>query len=144
MAYIVAEELGIAQETIHMETADTTMTPVDRGSYSSRVTFMAGNAAILAARKLKEQLYTVASEHLRVPADRLDAAGGVIYDEADPGRAMPFVTIVQLAEARFGALVAAGSYAPPEGIHGDYKGAGVGPSPAYSYSACAAQVAVDS
>jgi CO/xanthine dehydrogenase Mo-binding subunit len=144
LAYIVAEELGIAPETIHMETADTTLTPVDLGSYSSRVTFMAGNAAILAARKLKEQLYTVASEHLRVPVERLDAEGGVIYDEDDPGRALPFVTIVQLAEARFGALVAAGSYAPPEGIHGDYKGAGVGPSPAYSYSACAAQVAVDS
>src|SRR5258708_35781588 len=71
LAYIVAEELGIAPETIHMETADTTLTPVDLGSYSSRVTFMAGNAALLAARKLKEQLYTVASEHLRVPADRL-------------------------------------------------------------------------
>src|SRR5258708_21098457 len=97
MAYIVAEELGIAPETIHMETADTTLTPVDLGSYSSRVTFMAGNAAILAARKLKEQLYTVASEHLRVPADRLDAAGGAIFDEDDPGRAFPFVTLFQLS-----------------------------------------------
>ena len=51
--------------------------------------------------------------------------------------------VVQLTEARYGALVASGSYAPPEDIHGDYKGAGVGPSPAYSYSACVAQVAVD-
>ena len=51
--------------------------------------------------------------------------------------------MVQLAEARYGALVASGSYAPPEGIHGDYKGAGVGPSPAYSYSTCVARVAVD-
>src|SRR5439155_8965086 len=71
------------------------------------------------------------------------AGGGIIYDEDDPGVALPFVTAVQLAEARFGALVSSGSYAPPEGIHGDYKGAGVGPSPAYSYSACVAQVAVD-
>src|SRR2546421_9379175 len=56
---------------------------------------------------------------------------------------LSFIQAVQLAEARYGALVASGSYAPPEGIHGDYKGAGVGPSPAYSYSACVAQVAVD-
>jgi len=49
LAYIVAEELGIAPEEIHLETADTTLTPVDLGSYSSRVTFMAGNAAIAAA-----------------------------------------------------------------------------------------------
>src|SRR6266571_637258 len=143
LAYIVAEELGIQPEQIHLETADTTLTPVDLGSYSSRVTFMAGNAAITAARKLKQQLLEAASERLQVPAGRLQAGGGVFYDEHDPGVSLPFVKAVQLAEARFGALVSAGSYAPPADIHGDYKGAGVGPSPAYSYSTCVAQVAVD-
>jgi 4-hydroxybenzoyl-CoA reductase alpha subunit len=143
LAYIVAEELGVQPEHLHLETADTTLTPVDLGSYSSRVTFMAGNAAIAAARKLKTQLFEVASEHLHTPVERLHAAGGLIFDESDPGITLPFVTAVRMAEARFGALVAAGSYAPPEGIHGDYKGAGVGPSPAYSYSTCVAKVAVD-
>jgi 4-hydroxybenzoyl-CoA reductase subunit alpha len=143
LAYIVAEELGIAPEHIHLETADTALTPVDLGSYSSRVTFMAGNAAIAAARKLKYQLLEAVSERLHIPVDRLYAEEGMIYDENDPGITMPFASAVQLAEARFGALVSSGSYAPPEGIHGDYKGAGVGPSPAYSYSTCVAQVAVD-
>jgi len=143
LAYIVAEELGIEPEHIHLETADTTLTPVDLGSYSSRVTFMAGNAAIAAARRLREQLFEVAAEHLRVPVERLQAGGGVVYDESDPGTALPFVQAIELAEARFGALVSSGSYAPPEDIHGDYKGAGVGPSPAYSYSTCVAQVTVD-
>ncbi|HYU74985.1 MAG TPA: molybdopterin cofactor-binding domain-containing protein [Ktedonobacteraceae bacterium] len=143
LAAVVAEGLGIQPERIHLETADTTLTPVDLGSYSSRVTFMAGNAAIAAAHKLQQQLFAVASERLHVPAERLHAANDVIYDEDDPGITLSFVQAVQLAEARFGALVAAGSYTPPEGIHGDYKGAGVGPSPAYSYSACIAQVAVD-
>ncbi|HLG65353.1 MAG TPA: molybdopterin cofactor-binding domain-containing protein [Ktedonosporobacter sp.] len=143
LAYVVAEELGVQPEQIHLETADTTLTPVDLGSYSSRVTFMAGNAAIAAARKLRDQLFIVAAEHLQLAVERLTAADGVIYAEDDPGLALPFVKAVQMAEARFGALVSSGSYAPPEGIHGNYKGAGVGPSPAYSYSACAAQVAVD-
>ncbi len=143
LAYIVAEELGVPPEHIHLETADTTLTPVDLGSYSSRVTFMAGNAAIAAARKLKGQLFELASEHLQVPVENLEAADCLIYDVNDPGVALPFAKAVQLTEARYGALVAAGSYAPPEDIHGDYKGAGVGPSPAYSYSACVAQVAVD-
>ncbi len=143
LAAIVAEELGIQPERIHLETADTTLTPVDLGSYSSRVTFMAGNAAIAAAHKLQQQLFEVASEYLHVPTERLHAANDVIYDEDDPGIMVPFGQAVQLAEARFGALVSAGSYAPPEDIHGDYKGAGVGPSPAYSYSVCIAQVAVD-
>ncbi len=143
LAYIVAEELGIEPEEIHLETADTTLTPVDLGSYSSRVTFMAGNAAIAAAQKLRGHLFEVAAEHLRVPGERLQAAGGVIYDESDPGATLPFAQAIELAEARFGALVSTGSYAPPDDIHGDYKGAGVGPSPAYSYSTCVAQVAVD-
>jgi CO/xanthine dehydrogenase Mo-binding subunit len=143
LAYIVAEELGVPPDHIHVETADTTLTPVDLGSYSSRVTFMAGNAAIAAARKLKGQLFELASEQLRVPVEYLEAAECLIYDENDPGVALPYIKAVQLTEARYGALVAAGSYAPPEDIHGDYKGAGVGPSPAYSYSACVAQVAVD-
>ncbi|GAC1566529.1 MAG: xanthine dehydrogenase family protein molybdopterin-binding subunit [Ktedonobacteraceae bacterium] len=143
LAYIVAEELGIQPEDMHLETADTTLTPVDLGSYSSRVTFMAGNAAIVAARKLKGQLFQLAAEHLRVPEAQLQAAGGVIYDENDPGAALPFAKAIELAEARFGALVSSGSYAPPEDIHGNYKGAGVGPSPAYSYSTCVALVAVD-
>jgi 4-hydroxybenzoyl-CoA reductase subunit alpha len=143
LAYVVAEELGIEPEDIHLETADTTLTPVDLGSYSSRVTFMAGNAAIAAAKRLKEQLFEAAAEHLRVLVERLEAGGGMIYDESDPGNALPFVQAIELAEARFGALVSSGSYAPPEGMHGNYKGAGVGPSPAYSYSTCVAQVAVD-
>ena len=88
-------------------------------------------------------MFEVAAEHLQRPVERLDAADGSIYDEDDPGVALSFVKAVQLAEVRYGALVAAGSYAPPEDIHGDYKGAGVGPSPAYSYSTCVAQVAVD-
>ncbi|HLX58432.1 MAG TPA: molybdopterin cofactor-binding domain-containing protein [Ktedonobacteraceae bacterium] len=143
LAYIVAEELGVQPGHIHLETADTTLTPVDLGSYSSRVTFMAGNAAIAAAHKLKEQLFEAASPELNVPVERLQAAEGVIYDENDAGISLPFAQAVQLAEAKYGALVASGSYAPPEGMHGDYKGAGVGPSPAYSYSTCVAQVAVD-
>jgi 4-hydroxybenzoyl-CoA reductase subunit alpha len=143
LAAIIAEELGIQPEPIHLETADTTLTPVDLGSYSSRVTFMAGNAAIAAARKLREQLFAAAAEYLQTPAEGLDAADGMIYAEDDPGLVLPFVQAIALAEARFGALVSSGSYTPPADIHGEYKGAGVGPAPAYSYSACVAQVAVD-
>src|SRR5438552_19011197 len=71
LAYIVAEELGIQPEQIHLATADTTLTPVDLGSYSSRVTFMAGNAAIAASKKLQEQLFEVTAAQLRVPVERL-------------------------------------------------------------------------
>src|SRR5262245_63001719 len=53
LAYAVAEEFGIDPADIRVLTADTDLTPVDLGSYSSRVTVMTGNAAIQACGKLK-------------------------------------------------------------------------------------------
>ena len=51
LAAIIAEVLGIDPFDIRCVTGDTGMTPVDLGSYSSRVTVMMGNAAIQAAQK---------------------------------------------------------------------------------------------
>src|SRR5262249_61763524 len=48
----------------------------------------------------------------------------------------------QLGTAKFGALSTAGSYRPPR-IGGPFKGSGVGPSPAYSYSACVVDAGAD-
>jgi CO/xanthine dehydrogenase Mo-binding subunit len=104
---------------------------------------MAGNATKKAGLKLRAQLFEIASAKLDVPVDRLTAAYRKIYDQRDPTTAMTFVEAANLAEAKFGTLVAAGSYRPPAGIGGSYKGAGVGPSPAYSYQAAVAEVTVD-
>ncbi|MEK7861947.1 MAG: molybdopterin cofactor-binding domain-containing protein, partial [Chloroflexota bacterium] len=85
----------------------------------------------------------VASEKLGVPQERLNAAFRRIYDLEDPERHLSFIEAANLAEARYGTLVAAGSYRPPAGIGGNYKGAGGGPTPAYSYQAAIAEVSVD-
>jgi len=143
LAAVTAEALGIYPEDVHVVSGDTSLAPVDLGSYSSRVTMMAGNATKNAGLKLRAQLFEVAAEKLGVPADRLNAAYRRIYDQKDPERAMTFVEAANLAEARYGTLVAAGSYKPPAGIGGNYKGAGVGPTPAYSYQAAVAEVTVD-
>ena len=143
LASVAAETLGILPEDVHVASGDTSLAPVDLGSYSSRVTFMAGNATREAAAKLRGLLFEVASEKLEIPADRLATAFRRIYDRDDPERSMSFTDAAILAEARHGTLVAAGSYTPPKGIGGSFKGAGVGPSPAYSYAACGAEVDVD-
>jgi 4-hydroxybenzoyl-CoA reductase subunit alpha len=142
LVFTVAEELGLQPSDVHLVTADTALTPVDLGSYSSRVTFMAGNAAIEAARKLRTQIFQVVAEALEVQADRLMAVDGRICVLDDPEASMPFVEAVQRAEARFGTLSASGSYKPPV-LSGTYKGQGVGPSPAYSYTAAVVEVTVD-
>src|SRR5256886_5536440 len=57
---------------------------------------------------------------------------------------MTFEEAVGAAIDFAGALTGTGSYAPPaEARGGKHKGAGVGPSPAYSYSAQVAEVSVD-
>lgn len=142
LAYCVAEVLGIEPVDIRIVTADTDLTPVDLGSYSSRVTMMMGNAAIEAAERAREPLARAVAAKLEVPASRLAFAGRRVFDVENPDRGMSFAEAVQLAESKFGTIGSTGSYTPPRSP-ARYKGGGVGPSPAYSYSCAVAEVEVD-
>jgi 4-hydroxybenzoyl-CoA reductase subunit alpha len=123
-------------------TGDTGLTPVDLGSYSSRVTVMMGNAAIQAAARVKAMIAAAAAEQLEVAPERVAFAHAQVFCDADPARRMTFAEAVAFAEAKFGTLGALGSYSPPK-APGRYKGSGVGPSPAYSFSACVVEACVD-
>jgi 4-hydroxybenzoyl-CoA reductase alpha subunit len=142
LAAIIAEVLGIDPYDVRLVTGDTGLTPVDLGSYSSRVTVMMGNAAIQAAEKLRERLADAAAEQLMAIPDRLVFSQGRVFLAEDPSKGMTFAEAVVFAETRFGTLGSVGSYVPPR-APGRYKGAGVGPSPAYSYTACVVEVDVD-
>jgi 4-hydroxybenzoyl-CoA reductase alpha subunit len=142
LAAIVAEVLGVRLEDIQLTTADTDLTPIDLGSYSSRVTFMAGNAAKAAAEKARARVFAAAAAALQCDADELDARDRQIFRRDRPSEGMPFVQAVRLAEAGGGVVTASGSYTPPK-LAGPYKGSGVGPSPAYSFSAAVVEVDVD-
>jgi 4-hydroxybenzoyl-CoA reductase subunit alpha len=142
LAYIVAEVLGIDPFDIRVVTADTDLTPVDLGSYSSRVTLMTGNAAIQAAERARELLVMAVAEKLSVPIENLSLAERRVFDVENPEVGVSFAEAVVLAESKFGTIGTVGSYSPPRSP-GRYKGAGVGPSPAYSYSAAVAEVDVD-
>jgi len=142
LAYVVAEVLGIDPFDIRVVTADTDLTPVDLGSYSSRVTLMTGNAAVQAAERARELLVEAAASKLGVPATRVGLAEGRVFDVEDPENGMAFADAVVLAESKFGTIGTVGSYRPPPSA-GRYRGAGVGPSPAYSYSAAVVEVDVD-
>jgi 4-hydroxybenzoyl-CoA reductase subunit alpha len=138
----VAEVLGIDPRDIRCVTGDTDLTPVDLGSYSSRVTLMMGNAAIAAAERARDLIAPVVAEKLGISRERVVFSAGRVHDAADFEHGFKFADAVQLAEARHGTLGTTGSYRPPR-PPGDYKGAGVGPSPAYSYSAAVVEVEVD-
>ncbi len=142
LAYIVAEVLGIDPFDIRVITADTDLTPVDLGSYSSRVTLMTGNAAIQAAERARELLVMAVAEKIGAPIENLSLAERRVFDVENPEVGVSFAEAVVLAESKFGTIGTVGSYSPPRSP-GRYKGAGVGPSPAYSYSAAVAEVDVD-
>ena len=139
---IVAEILGIDPFDIRCVTGDTDLTPVDLGSYSSRVTLMMGNAAIQAADRARDLLAQAVGKKLNVPKDRLVFAERRAFDSEDPSKGVTFQEAVSLAEAEFGTLGTTGSYTPPRSP-ARYKGGGVGPSPTYSYTACVVEVDVD-
>jgi len=142
LAACVAEVLGIEPFDIRLVTGDTDLTPVDLGSYSSRVTLMMGNAAVQAAERARELLAGAVARHLEVPADRIGFAERRVFDVSEPGRGVPFAQAVSLAETAFGTIGTVGSYTPPPSA-ARFKGGGVGPSPAYSYSAAVVEVEVD-
>jgi 4-hydroxybenzoyl-CoA reductase subunit alpha len=138
----VAEILGVDPFDIRPVTGDTDLTPVDLGSYSSRVTLMMGNAAIQAADRARKLLSSAVSSHLEVPENRLVFADRRVFDSEDPGRGVSFSEAVCLAEAMHGTIGTVGSYTPPPSAP-KFKGGGVGPSPAYSYTAAVVEVDVD-
>lgn len=188
VAQIVAEVLGIGMARIKVIAADTDLTPIDIGSYSSRVTFMNGNASLRAAEDVKKKIVAAAARKMGcAPEDIVmrddmvwqrgaleahaaeaaevaaEAHAGSVQEvsgrvegqilrgslqqkrkEEGPKDHMSFEEAVVSAIDFSGALTGTGSYAPPkEARGGSFKGSGVGPSPAYSYSAQVAEVSVD-
>ncbi len=142
LGWIIGEVLGIDPLGIKVVTADTDLTPVDLGSYSSRVTVMTGNAAMQAAERARELLATGAAAKLDVPASRLVFADERVFDAEDPQKGLTFQEAICETEARFGTIGTVGSYTPPKSA-ARFRGGGVGPSPSYSYSAAVVEVEVD-
>ncbi len=139
LAALAANELGLRPEDVRVIEADTSLTPVDLGSYSSRVTFMAGNACLAAVRPLRDKIAMAVASKFSTDTSTIHfTPDGVGTDTAR----VSWVDAVWLAEERFGPLVQAGAYTPPK-IGSRFRRQSVGPSPAYSFTAQVAEVTVD-
>ncbi len=192
-AQIVAEVLGCSISRVRVIAADTDLTPIDLGSYSSRVTLMAGNASLRAAEDVRKKIAASAARKLNcapedvvfghdmvwrkgvTPPQTSTPDAAAILETKDTPRGSTEVKVQGRVEGQIlrgalqqkrkeegpkdwmtfeeavvgaidfsGALTGTGSYAPSDDARGGkYKGGGVGPSPAYSYSAQVAEVSVD-
>ncbi len=144
LAMIAAEELGVPYHRIEMTTADTEVTPMDLGSFSSRVTFIAGNAVKLAAADAREQLLDAAADLLEAAREDLVIENGTVRAGSAPGRSATVEEVIRHNYLHVVGvpIVGRGAYNPPTDRLDRETGMGDA-SPAYSFGAQVAEVKVD-
>jgi CO/xanthine dehydrogenase Mo-binding subunit len=143
LAMIVAETLGVPLERVEVVNSDTAVKPWDVGVHASRTTFIAGNAARLAAEKLRARLMEMAAGELEAPVERLRIADGVIFVADEPRRRIAYDRAVRAGHLREGGqtLVAEAFYDPPtEMLDKDLRG---NVSAAYGFAAQAVVLDVE-
>jgi 4-hydroxybenzoyl-CoA reductase alpha subunit len=143
LAQAAAEAMGITFDRMSVVSADSDITPIGFGAYSSRVTLMGGNASKMAGEDVKKQLMTTVSEILNLPIEKIDAANNKLFEKGNPENSIPWEKAATAFFSKKGPLTGRGHYSPPEGLGGKYKGAAVGTSPAFSFSASVCEVEVD-
>jgi 4-hydroxybenzoyl-CoA reductase subunit alpha len=143
LAQVVAEVLELPLARIRVIAADSALTPKDNGSYSSRVSFMVGNAALRAAQALRRTLVEAAAKALGATPDEIEWAGEHCR-VAGTDRGLDFHRIVEAALSDNGTLTVKGSWStPPETQGGSFRGAAVGSAAGFSYAAQVVEVSVD-
>jgi CO/xanthine dehydrogenase Mo-binding subunit len=144
LAQIVAETLGVNVEDVAVENSDTDVKPWDVGVHASRTTFIAGNAAHLAARQARDKIFETAAMLLDSSPDELVAKAGVISVAHDPARSIPLDKVVRRRHFREDGklVIGEGWYDPPTKLvdKSTYKG---NISAAYGFGAQMAEVEVD-
>ena len=140
----VAEVLGLDLSRIRIVTGDSEVVPKDNGSYSSRVTFMVGNAAIDAAQNLKRVLVAAAARKLDAKPEEIECLGE-LYRAGAQDKGLTFNEVVTEALKDTGTITVTGNYSTIPESHGGkkYRGAAIGGTMGYSYSAQVVEVSVD-
>jgi 4-hydroxybenzoyl-CoA reductase subunit alpha len=140
----VAEVLGLDIGRVRIVSGDSDVVPKDNGSYSSRVTFIVGNAAIDAANKLKGLLVAAAARKLDAEPGDIECLGE-LYRAGAQDKGLTFEEVVTEALKDGGTITVTGTYSTIPESHGGkkYRGAAIGGTMGYSYSAQVVEVTVD-
>jgi CO/xanthine dehydrogenase Mo-binding subunit len=125
IAQIVAEELGLRIEDIHVIHSDTDICPWDVGAHASRTTFVAGNSALGAARQIRSRLFEMAADLLEVPLPDLAAKDRHIYAKNNPEQGLEIGKLLRQAHFSHGGQMLTGEcfYDPDnENLGRDFRG----------------------
>lgn len=142
---IVAEQLGVPMEDVHITAADTGTCPLDAGTFGSGVTVRAGHAALAAANDVREQLFPFVADWLECGPDDLEAADRRIWVRGNPERGMSLSDALkryQYADMPL-PIVGRGAWIPPADQPTDLLTENGNFAPNYSFMTQAAEVEVD-
>jgi 4-hydroxybenzoyl-CoA reductase subunit alpha len=144
VAISVAETLGVSLDRIRVIAGDSAVTPKDNGAYSSRITFMVGNAAIDAGRKLRDILVAAAARKLEARVEDIVCANETFRVGTGGQASLSFAEVVKAALVDRGAITVSGTFTcPPEAQGGKHRGGAVGSTMGFSYAAQVVEVTVD-
>src|SRR5579864_3039970 len=144
VAIAVAETLDVALERVRVVAGDSAVTPKDNGAYSSRITFMVGNAAIDAAKNLRKILIEAAARKLEAAPADIECSGEQFRVGSGGQAVLAFADVAQAALVDVGAITVKGTFTcPPEAQGGRHRGGAVGSTMGFSYAAEVVEVSVD-
>ena len=98
LAQIVADEVGVPIEDVRVVHGDTDASPYGTGTYASRSLVLAGGAAILAGRTVREKMLVIAGHLLEADPADVTPADGRYAVRGMPDRS---VTVRQIARAAY-------------------------------------------
>jgi CO/xanthine dehydrogenase Mo-binding subunit len=158
IAQMVADEMGVLPEDIRVIDNDTDVCPWDVGVHASRTTFVAGNSAVRAARKVKEQILEIAKGYVdqwkdkdgnrqetRLDQDpkKLTIEDRMVFSVEEPEKKVPLGRILRGAHFSKGGTMAMAEYfydPDNENLDKDFKG---NLSKTYAYGTHGVEVEVD-
>lgn len=143
IAQIVAEELGVRVEDVVVTHTDTDVCPWDVGAHASRTTFVAGNSARGAAKKVKQQLLEVAAKSLGESPENLDIRDRTVFSKKDPEKKSPLGKVLRATHYSPGGSMVMAEYfydPPNENLDRELKG---NLSVTYTYGTHGVEVEVD-
>jgi len=143
LSQIVAHELGLPLADVHVVPPDTDVAPVAVGTLASRVTMSGGNAAIVAGRKARDELFALAALRWEVEPSALSIGGGAVFVTDRPEQRATLAELARQAVWRHGGggIQVSGTWDPKTVMHDDQLYGNI--APAYSYAAQAVEVEVD-
>ena len=143
IAQIVAEVLGIPVDDVNVINNDTDICPWDVGVHASRTTFVAGNSALGAAQKIRQQILEIAGAALDEDPSGLDIKGGTVFARHNKEKNMALTKVLRNVHYAPGGkvLMAEHFYDPAnENFDREFKG---NLSCTYAYGAHGVEVEVD-